>query len=98
MEANHTPGPWALAEGSWEIEARVDPENSETYYAPVAMLDTDWSGGIVEANARLIAAAPDMLDALSDIVASSDANCGDSLANAIETARAAIAKATGEVA
>lgn len=42
------------------------------------------------------ASAPDLLAALSDIVASSDANCGDSLANAIETARAAIAKAKGE--
>jgi hypothetical protein len=40
-------------------------------------------------------AAPDLLAALRSIIESSDANCGDSLANAISAARAAIARATG---
>lgn len=37
-----------------------------------------------------------LVGALQDVVAASDANCGDSLANAINAARAVIAKATGE--
>lgn len=40
-------------------------------------------------------AAPDLLAALEDIAAASAANCGDSLANAIQSAQAAIAKAKG---
>ena len=51
--------------------------------------------GATDDAARLIAAAPDMLAALRSIIESSDANCGDSLANAISAARAAIARATG---
>lgn len=97
MSVRHTPGPWALAEGSWEIEARVDPENSETYYAPVAVIDVDWSSEIVEANARLIAAAPDMLAAL-DMVYTDDDGDGYVSAEGMAFIRAAIAKATGEVA
>jgi hypothetical protein len=46
-------------------------------------------------DAALVAAAPDLLAALRSIIESSDANCGDSLANAISAARAAIARATG---
>ena len=41
-------------------------------------------------DAALVAAAPDLLAALRSIIESSDANCGDSLANAISAARAAI--------
>lgn len=40
-------------------------------------------------------AAPDLLAALEDIVSASAANCGDSLANAIQEGIAAIAKARG---
>lgn len=46
-------------------------------------------------DAALVAAAPDLLAALRNIIESSDANCGDSLANAINAARTAIARATG---
>ena len=41
-------------------------------------------------------AAPLLLQALEDIVASSDANCGDSLMNAIEAARKLIAEVKGQ--
>jgi len=40
-------------------------------------------------------AAPDLLAALVDIAAASAANCGDSLANAIQAAQTAISKAKG---
>ena len=45
------------------------------------------------ANARLIAAAPELLDALIDMV---EATTGVDQASAVNQARAAIAKATGK--
>lgn len=67
----------------------ADAEQLEDYFSRNGDLNTI-------ANARLIAAAPDLLAAIKDIVAASDANDGDSLANAIQASRAAIAKAKGE--
>ena len=86
MNSTHTPGPWDVSFG----------RNDAAIHAggTIAMIDDVMTGW--RANARLIAAAPELLAALGDIVASSDANCGDSLANAIRTAKDAIAKAKGE--
>ena len=86
MGGQHTPGPWDVSFG----------RNDAAIHAggTIAMIDDVMTGW--RANARLIAAAPELLAALGDIVASSDANCGDSLANAIRTAKDAIAKAKGE--
>ena len=83
MAGYHTPGPWDVSFG----------RNDAAIHAggTIAMIDDVMTGW--RANARLIAAAPELLAALGDIVASSDANCGDSLANAIRTAKDAIAKA-----
>ncbi len=87
-QATHTPGPW-VTEGLGQSYGLYDPDGCMIG----SILKNRQNSG---ETARLIAAAPELLAALSDIVASSDANCGDSLANAIETARAAIAKAKGE--
>lgn len=46
--------------------------------------------------AKLIAACPDLLEALQNIILSANANDGDSLANAINDARSAITKSTGQ--
>lgn len=95
-EPTHTPGPWSLRMTGWQT-------NPAAIYSPrrpgaVACIPARTSVPLDEqsANARLIAAAPDLLAALSNIILSSDANCGDSLANAIEAARAAITKAKGQ--
>lgn len=91
MQAKHTPGPWALDNpASLIVRAPTRHRIAEVALVDVALMDN------ARANAALIAAAPDMLAALHDIVSASDANCGDSLANAINSARAAIARATGE--
>ena len=58
----------------------------------------DWEDGLEEttANARLMAAAPDLLAALRDLLDEADLNEVDEYtAPKIEAARAAIARATG---
>lgn len=57
---------------------------------------TDWEdchAGIFEPDANSYIAV--VLAALEDVISSSDANCGDSLANAIEAARSIVAKVKG---
>lgn len=110
--AKHTPGPWALEtlRTSCGICHKVGPfpgrrENDEPRHA---CLYADYpskhnqADAELEANARLIAAAPDLLDALETIIQwnrdHAEAQYGDP--NKCETwacvvkARAAIAKAT----
>jgi hypothetical protein len=87
----HTPGPWLIDERAGSLAvvmARTDPEFNE--YVTIC--------SALPQNARLIAAAPDLLEALRMIT--------DQLARGrtrqrkdgefIDMARAAIAKATGE--
>jgi hypothetical protein len=100
MSANkHTPGPWTLTRlgfGEWRIEA------------PAADGGDNWSVGMAfgaagfhaidgevesEANARLIAAAPDMLDALYKAAAELKLAGIDSVG--LPAIRAAVAKAKG---
>ncbi len=105
-KAKHTPGPWVIGTsegrvlsrwdgiGYWEIaNATVTDfrgDSGEVYFA----------GGAQEANARLIAAAPDLLEALEAMVAdwgklaSVVKPLGEE--SSLRKARAAIAKAKGE--
>ena len=109
-DATHTPGPWKVKfqARKWDTTHYTDKywhdqwviKGPNKSHSPVAMVRVEGFGSgpskaVRKANATLIAAAPDLLAALSDIILSSDANCGDSLANAIEAARAAITKAKG---
>lgn len=81
-----TPGPWAIS------------RNATPDYAPQFAIYSESEGGNIapavngEANANAIALLPELVDAIGDIISSSDANCGDSLANAISAARELIAK------
>ena len=67
----HTPGPWTarrMHTGGWDV---FDPRGRDVV--------TVYGGGVEiesrEANARLIAAAPDLLDALQKLVALHDTFC-----------------------
>ena len=84
-ESKFTPGPWRIYHSAWEPWSgaiAVGPNQSDVLF---------WStcGGNEEANARLIAAAPDLLEVLQAILYFVP---GDLWAR--EDARAAIAKAT----
>ena len=87
---HHTPGPWHMMETEPGIDAEMD----------VFTTTPRWAGGkgliarVVHADdALLITAAPDLLEALQTIMAEV-AGCERDAK--WETARAAIAKATGE--
>jgi hypothetical protein len=84
MSTHHTPGPWKI--GAYESgQVAVDRANG-----------TEVTGFIDPADAQLIAAAPDLLDALRQVVAVYDGNhVGHIVGMSFDKARAAIAKATG---
>ncbi len=101
----HTPGPWkykvipsSVHDGE-KIHAILMTKgnlNGETVLAKVS--DYSWEDlpnatEIAEANARLIAAAPELLEALQIMEAAEDEL---EIAKALEIGRAAIAHATGE--
>lgn len=93
----HTPGPW-FGQAGFSDDVEITAESREGM-AAICSMDLDFTGHIgveQEANARLIAAAPDLLEAL---IAALDA------ANALEissahfpraTVESAIARARGE--
>ena len=90
MSAQHIPAQWELRQstsGYWFIDYE---QGGEGY--TLTKLECG------ERDACLIAAAPDALAALRNVIASYRANDPDSMANAVNDAEAAIAKATGETA
>ena len=98
-EAKHTPGPWRVEvdtgpEAAWE---RKWPTIHAEKYEVVGCegLYGDYETDM--ANARLIAAAPDLLDALKALTHSLDVEdlVHDDQRSSFAAARAAIAKATG---
>lgn len=99
MATTHTPAPWnACVYGGWGTP-RVFSESGS-----IAMIQHHESGpGEGEANTRLIAAAPELLESLRQAVSSLEylfvrygAPEGEN-SEMMKKARAAIAKATGEV-
>lgn len=87
--SKHTPGPWRIGAQPPNGELTIGTEQGLMVAVATTGLDMP-----TEANARLIAAAPDLLEALERI-ANMDSMSYHSLESAKITARAAIAKATG---
>jgi len=104
--AQHTPGPWAIDE-TWlydkeHPEWRAIVSNFDEHYNRMSV-----SGHIGGANARLIAAAPELLEALkacrlelwycqSQLASHGQTGCeGDSVSRALKAGADAIARATG---
>lgn len=101
-EANHTPGPWTVSGlgGPWEATLRVRAKN----WGMVAQIGVNpgmphWDAP-QRANARLIAAAPELLEVAKDFQEALRelglfCECGESDCRTTRL-RAAIAKATGQ--
>lgn len=96
MTTTHTPGPWTLGEKRDSCRRVNDPEG----FGIVSVIATDEQS---EANAALIAAAPELLAALRKLEALVDGwentlteKAGAVVSAHLATARAAIAKAEGQ--
>jgi hypothetical protein len=89
MDTKHTPGPWEVQVFDGRIEV-VDASGAVVLVFRNASAET-------LANARLIAAAPELLEALRDVLRIAKAASIGVTGNAkrIERAESAIAKATG---
>jgi len=89
----HTPGPWSFA------MPREDGNYVKIYLHGLGRPDKikgedSLAGYCGEANGRLIAAAPDLLEALDDLLAQVEKDAPEWLS--LNQARSAIAKAKGE--
>jgi hypothetical protein len=91
--SEHTPGPWRLA----KEPPKIGLTTTLYGFGPKTLGTINTGNDEYFANARLIAAAPDLLQALCWLLADTqhrDHDCGDDSCP-VATARAAIAKATG---
>lgn len=86
MAAPHTPGPWSIAGSGYGLDVRCAAGNIVGMTRRFGQNPAE-----VEANARLVAAAPDLLAALEYVMSAH----GEQLTDALEAARAAIAAAKG---
>ena len=103
MKTKHTPGPWRI-QSEYNYGERIslwvdsDPRTHGDTKSGVKIIVSNFHGHNVDeisANARLIAAAPDLLDVLADIVKSFDVESGPTQAE-LARAKYVIAKARGE--
>lgn len=103
MGIKHTPGPWEVTQidclGNEIVEyGNVRPVNRHMFGHETSLPIADfylWDMPEQRANARLIAAAPELLEALEELLAATQHldQCHQATA---DKARAAIAKAKGE--
>jgi hypothetical protein len=104
-ESAHTPGPWTVASVENTLRGRVYFVRAIREGKPVVVADCGLTAespptrAECEANARLIAAAPELLAALKTLIravadAGKEGTAGD-LGRAESQARAALAKAEG---
>lgn len=107
MGTKYTPGPWEVTQidclGNEVVEyGNVRPVNRHMFGHETSLPIADfylWDMPEQKANALLIAAAPELLEALEMIVNEADsytARTGKPVYNWLDQARAAIAKAKGE--
>lgn len=91
MEAKHTPGPWKIEPELFKYYFQITSEKSKVASCHAGSnKQTDEKSDELCANARLIAAAPDLLEALQLLIAAERISAKDGA-----TACAAIKKATG---
>lgn len=96
MSTKHTPGPWRLSETARDAVVCDDVSGHDTsdnvdYYEGHLIAESI----IGSANRLLIAAAPDLLEALEWMLHAHGADVDGGESDVIDKARAAIAKATG---
>jgi hypothetical protein len=94
--SKHTAGPWSVENDTDIAGIENDPANGCFGPVDVAHVYLRTVPGRTEANANLIAAAPDLLTALRDMMSTlADGPDDSDVARVVNKARAAIFKATG---
>jgi hypothetical protein len=101
METKHTPGPWHAVDNKqfWEIRTSDWERSGEQIGDACAscFIDGHKDNPVAEANAHLMAAAPDLFAALTALMGDHGGSIGVSRTDERALAAlAAIAKATGE--
>lgn len=97
-EFKGTPGPW-IADKTSRATGPVSRDDDQSYgmVIPVAWVEFDQDVGIQASNQRLIAAAPELLEALQGMFrAGQKQNWNERYESEMNAARAAINKALGE--
>lgn len=97
-EFKGTPGPW-IADKTSRAVGPVSHDDDQSYgiLIPVAWVEFDQCVGIQASNQRLIAAAPELLEALQKMLSKAyKQNWNDAYPEEIQSAQAAINKALGE--
>lgn len=95
MSAKHTPGPWYVGEAN-RFSNKTSHIGIHAEEWIVAEVQTDIAELPGEANANLIAAAPDLLEELKEVLTWATVEGIALRQQEIDSIRAVIAKATGE--
>ena len=95
-ESKHTPGPWEIRKSGFIMAPDGAGQGDDVYIAEILIGPDSPEVDEAKANARLIAAAPELLAALCEIM--DDVDLGIQTVGNIngKNARAAIAKAKGD--
>ena len=97
--SKHTPGPWEIKRHYDSCYKNISAQKHTELAQVVWCMEDEDRSPECEANAHLIAAAPELLDALCYLLeASSGQGPHEQWLAAMDQARAAIAKATGVLA
>lgn len=92
-----TPGPWVASKTDRSIgPVSRDDDQSYGMILPVAWVEFDGNDAYQQANSSLIAAAPDLLEALQELVFLYEHDEGCRELTEYKRAKAAISKALGE--
>ncbi|EQA1580422.1 hypothetical protein V5K30_RS06490 [Enterobacter hormaechei] len=97
-EFKGTPGPWVASKTDRSIgPVSRDDDQSYGMILPVAWVEFDGNDAYQQANANLIAAAPDLFEALQAMLSKAyKQNWNDQYPDEVSKAQAAISKALGE--
>lgn len=90
----HTPGPWAVTSSTGDIHSQARNGENWVCQGPNPHAPSSPSYDEIVANARLIAAAPCLLEALISLAEIVDDQLGGDFPEPLQAARAAIKKAT----
>ncbi|MDU4128665.1 hypothetical protein [Pantoea sp.] len=95
---NGTKGPWVASKFDRSIGPIIkDDDQSNGMILPVAWVEFDGKPGHHKANANLIAAAPELLEALQAMLNKAyKQNWNDQYPDEVDAAQSAIAKALGQ--